>query len=431
MSGMKRKAPSEDPADKTKWLTFIHSLPNETEINTSINQVWKAPGGDPDKKQHMLLRRLWSRMAPITGDNLNYQFLFPENVDPTTDWYTTESSRRLYEIMLASYLPRLKDQTTEIDFKVSIDDGKCTIDSQACQDAYRTESDDSATESDSGSDEASLGRCPDTIANYVNNWVEFVKDDPALNNSLDRGKDIVRRVWVMGLFSDFVKENARRKSPVEYDCKVGHHLLVIVERKKSEECANIFVVDNMPTKAYRFPVHLWLMSMLRESFQQKMPRLKIGRCILAINRLPHSIKMASCMSISFRAMVMFSFLNDPFPFLIQRHATQESIQWMKLMYLHLEQMRRYFLYEVIQCEETIVQPVFIPEEEGPDPPSFQYSLHNLATSFLWMVDMTMIKNQLHPYENIKLYISQHRELCYRLYFNNDSQSRHTFRSVMD
>jgi hypothetical protein len=215
---------------------------------------------------------------------------------------------------VAAYLP-LVARVDLIDFKVATDDGIAPPETLL-----------------PGLDN---GQCPKALDRFVGNWVAHIeRDDDVFRRADAQTAPIVRRAWIVAFDARFLRRGVTVLS--------GHQLLVVAEKRR-ERPADVVVriVDNVRGERYRDAVHGWLEGSLRAHFASILPALRLGEVAVIGNRMPTSGTLGSCMSASFRAVMLFSFLHDPLPRL--REPGEEGQRFLKLMYLHLARMRHCLL----------------------------------------------------------------------------------------
>ncbi len=112
-----------------------------------------------------------------------------------------------------------------------------------------------------------------------------------------------------------------------------HQMLVVVEKRSIDPSqVKVLIVDNVPPEDYRYPFHTWINQSIRAHFHTLLPQLTLSKMSVAMNKLPMSNTMGTCMSCSFRAILIFSFIQNPFPYLFKRRKhNEEGKRFMKLL----------------------------------------------------------------------------------------------------
>lgn len=274
-------------------------------------------------------------------------------------WFLSSNVRFLYEILLSTYLPII--QRANIDFKVAIDDGL-------------------HDEIDYGNkDEDGI---PEAWNNYTKNWVEYLHDD----NFMSLSDKIARRCWVVSYTTDFrkINENDRLTRDIE---TIGHQSLIVLKKRRRSLEANIFIVDNLPEALYKHTVHHWIGTSLKKKLNQK--GLHIKYVYPVVNAMPVHYDLGTCMSCSFRAMILFAMLRNPFPYLKIRINDERSFdqhtRFLKLTYVLLERLRFSLLTnQHLFPSEAKTQPyaaMFMPHGRKP----IAFNLHDINTPYLFMI----------------------------------------------
>ena len=259
-----------------------------------------------------------------------------------TSWFTLNTARFLYEILIAEYLP-LVGCKERIDLKVAMDDGLEAV---------------------------------GDLDKYVGNWVKYISlEDTVFSNVAYASRTpIVRRAWIMTYTAEVENEVS------------GHQILVVAERRRVRPSeVFIFVVDNVPSMMYNDFTPLGIEISLRKHFALHMPGLEVVEVDNILNSLPTDGEMGSCVSVSFRALMLFSFLSDPFTYLITGSNTHaEGDRFLKLMYLHLCRMRHSLLTNRTIWHSPEQKTLTATYLKSNYPGTVPQNLHNISKVGVWI-----------------------------------------------
>ena len=338
--------------DDRIWDAYMRQImPTIDELDERLRSL---PAYDPARRLTPAQLESLSHI-PHNPSVLSLQFL-RRAMEPVKDnrWIAMKSTRCLYEVMVATYLP-LVARADLVDFKVAIDDG-----------IHRSES------LRPGSD----GQCPASLDGYVGNWVNHLaRDDDVFCDVAGTPAPIVRRAWIIAFNAEFRRGGATVDS--------GHQILVVAEKLR-EQPANvvIHIVDNIPSENYREFVDFWFEESLRAHFTRALPGLSVVKVQTLLNGMPTCGTLGTCMSASFRAVMLFSFLHDPVSRI--RLSGEEGPRFLKLMYLQLLRMRHCLLGMRREENAKDILLSFVP----PHHPVL-HSLHNIEGVSLWLVSRAL------------------------------------------
>lgn len=417
---------SDNEGDRTLWKQYTMHLPSDEEMEHYLTQLRRL---NADRSRQ---RNLKEPSLPLC---LDLRSLFCRD----DVWFQTLTCRCFYEIILASYLPHLT-RNGRIDFKVVLDDGIPGVVTPV------------STETDQ---QQQLFQCPAALDAYIHGWVEsyLLQDNVfcASNQEGPTGKAmVVRRAWALSFKTDFVNQTFNPNAPLDEVGNapiqvIGHQMLVVAEKRRNEDPRHVkvLIVDNVPPDGYQYPFHAWISASIRQNFKRLLPQLTITKMSVAMNKLPMSNHMGTCMSCSFRAILIFSFLQNPFPYLFKkRKDNMEAIRFMKLLYVQLQRMRLYFLYNNTASnesgEEIRMEPVYVPMRITRATDTM--ILREVSTPYLWMVNTPKLLESAAHHGAASLSIEAWLRQCaevdredliysYRLYFHRDLSAPNAFQRV--
>lgn len=366
--------------DIQMWkLNMRMLMPSMSELDENIQGL---PAYIPS--EHLTKEQLHS-LSKHNPYSMNIGFLNipPEDSGPGVQWFSQRFSRFLYEIIVGEYLA-LVERKQLIDFKVAIDN---TLDPSQV-----LEPDVPEMASDSPPPCSHLD-------NYVGNWVKHIsQDDDIFCNPENTPTPIVRRAWILGFNTAVLSATPPFDREVSSQV-MGHQILIVAEkRRENPSQVTLYVIDNVPSIMYKHFIHLWIDNALRHYFSTLMPQLNVVDINGIVNALPTSVTIGTCMSVSFRALMLFSFMHDPLPFIIWgTNSEQEGVRFMKLLYLQMCRMRYSLLTNTFLWEEGREKYIKITAAKGSplrDPPHrITHNLHNIRGLCVWMYDAVLTKEK--------------------------------------
>lgn len=303
-------------------------------------------------------------------------------------WFSHISADFLYEVLIASYLPLVANKDL-VDFDVAIDKGIYTK--------------KSVWEPTSGEGPP----CP-ILHDFVGKWVRQYLAGGGFTTAT---APIVRRAWLMRFHSPMAEMES---------LSAGHQILIVAQRERDAANTIIFyTVDNMESIRYKYPIHWWLENALRHHVAEQMPGFQVKEVNGIRNCMPIHPTIGSCMSVSFRAMMLFSFLHDPLSLIYdaaQANAEsdrgKEGDRFMVLIYLQLLRMRHFFLNEGKLWQQRGCRVVYLTK----DPLSMENDfLHSINTPQIWFISTAINEYAKQKGLNAKM-------LCRKYWDTMDSRS---------
>ena len=343
--------PSWEIHDDAVMARFVGSLPSveamESETRSIIQKI-------PTRSREQLGRQASSSLGEDLGYTLDIRSLYLEDAMR----FQTKSMRYFYEIMLSAYLSELR-QSDVIDFDIHINsEPMISLDIPETMDAMASEA----------------------LARLLSEWVRILRTGYFFTHWPVHSRSAIMRRGLLLSFS------ARFAGHIQ---EIGHQFLVVLERRVDTPATiDFFVVDNLKEDEYLFPfltfIHLELTRLIHGDF----PGMDIRFRRTSLNRLPTDELMGTCMSVSFRAMVLFSLLQNPFHRLKNGKETRaEATHILRFGYYQMERMRLFFLQGTFGPGR--IEPLFFPSLPSPSS-----HLRRLNTPYFWGVFFRDLRDHL-------------------------------------